>query len=418
MRYSYLLAVTIAIIFVSSCQKKKPKFSLLYSVEEPIGEIAKTVKEVMERNLDVEIELIIGEGSLANLDSLQAGSADFTITENHVPFRAGIESLLPFYPQILHIFYQSDEKLHDLGAVFKDKQVFIGLQGSGSYRFMQDLIDFFNLDRTTFEITDNPFNNQVFCGFTDIIKSEYLMGFEGSRLYSFDQIHRFGKGSIAEGISLKFPQVKPFVIPAMTYGMLTEEPVITLTTDVVLAARTGLSEDLTYDMTKTIFRDQQEFTALSPSIYIDLTENFDRSKLNFPLANGARIYLDRDEPSFFERYAELGGVAFSIILALVSAMISLSKWQIQKKKDRVDIFYKNLMDIKNALPHIHNVRGGIEKINEVKAAQNKAFEMLIDEKLMADESFRIYMELSKETINEIRLRVRQVKLEAEKVSSS
>ena len=382
-----------------------------------MGEIARTVKEVMERNHDVEIELIIGEGSLANLDSLSQGKADFTITESHVPFRKGIESLLPFYPQILHVFYKSEDSYDDFASVFYDKKVFIGLEGSGSYRFMNDLFDFFALDRSRFEITDNAFANDVFCGFTDIIKTEYLAGFEGFRLYSFDQIHKFGRGSIAEGISLKFPQVKPFVIPGMTYGNLSEEPIITLTTDVVLTAREGLPEDLIYDMTKTIFRDQQEFTAISPSIYIDLTENFDRSKLNFPLANGSRIYLDRDEPSFVERYAELGGVLFSIAIALVSALISLSKWQNQKKKDRVDIFYQDLMDIKNELPNIHDIKLGIQKINEVKSAQNKAFEMLIDEKLTADESFRIYMELSKETINEIRLRIKQVQIEHQKAKS-
>lgn len=410
-RFVVMLAVFVPFV---ACQNNTPKFTLLYSVEEPIGEIAKTVKEVMERNHNVEIELIIGEGSLANLDSLSGGKADFTITENHVPFRTGIQSLLPFYPQILHIFYKSDEVHQDFASVFYGRKVFIGLEGSGSYRFMQELFEFFGVDRSKFEITDNAFDNDVFCGFTDIIKSEYLLGFEGYKLFSFDSIEKFGRGSIAEGISLKFPQVKPFVIPGLTYGNLTEEPIITLTTDVVLAAREGLPEDLIYDMTKTIFRDQQEFTALSPSIYIDLTENFDRSKLNFPLANGARIYLDRDEPSFLERYAELAGVLFSIALALVSALISLSRWQSQKKKDRVDIFYKDLMDIKNELPTIHDVRKGLEKINEVKAAQNKAFEMLIDEKLTADESFRIYMELSKETINEIRLRIKQMRLEAQK----
>jgi hypothetical protein len=40
--------------------------------------------------------------------------------------------------------------------------------------------------------------------------------------------------------------------------------------------------------------------------------------------------------------------------------------------------------------------------------------MLIDEELTADESFRIYMELSKETINDVKLRVQQINRVAKK----
>ncbi|MEQ9231050.1 MAG: hypothetical protein RIF46_10240, partial [Cyclobacteriaceae bacterium] len=44
-------------------------------------------------------------------------------------------------------------------------------------------------------------------------------------------------------------------------------------------------------------------------------------------------------------------------------------------------------------------------IRKIKLEQQKAFQMLIDEKLQANESFRIYMELSKETLQELQLRL-------------
>lgn len=410
---SILIFLFVALISFNSCNEEKVKLKLIYSTDEPLGDIAKTLKDVLERNDKFEIELIIGEGSFSNLDSLVQESADLTIVENHMPFELGVESLLPLYPQILHIFYTSEEEITDFKTLVYGKKIFIGQEGSGTYRFMKDLFVFFKLDNSKFEITNNPFDNDVYCGFTDIIKPEYLAGFESFKLFSFGDIENYGKGSVAEGISLTYPQVRPFIIPNKTYGKLTHDPILTLATDAVLICRSGIPEDITYQISKTIFRDHQEFTSISPLIYIDMRENFDRDKLNYPLNNGSRIYLDRAEPNIFERYAELAGVLFSVAIALISALISLSKWRGQRKKDRVDVFYKELMDIKNDLPNVNNVQAGVAKIKEIKATQDKAFKMLIDEQLTADESFRIYMELSKETINDVKLRVQQIKKIAE-----
>lgn len=48
----------------------------------------------------------------------------------------------------------------------------------------------------------------------------------------------------------------------------------------------------------------------------------------------------REEPSSIERYAELGGVLLSIAIASISGLVSLTKWQAQKRKDKVDEFYE------------------------------------------------------------------------------
>ncbi|MEQ9288535.1 MAG: TAXI family TRAP transporter solute-binding subunit [Cyclobacteriaceae bacterium] len=404
----YLAVALLVFTLFGSCSETKKKFSIIYSPDEPIGEIVKTMKEVIERELGHEVELIIGEGSLANLDSLTKGRADFTIVENYVPFRTGVKSLFPFYPQVFHIFYRSDSEVKTFDELVYGKKVYIGPEGSSSYRFMMDIFNFFQVDMTKFEVTPNVWENDVFCGFTDIVKAEDLALFEGYRLYSFDEVANYGKGSIAEGISLKYPGAQPFIIPVETYGSLTEKPVLTFESDAVLIAREDLSDEIVYDITKLIFRDKPEFTRISPLISIDLTENFDRKKLNFPLAEGSRVYLDRDEPTLLERYAELAGVAFSILIALTSGLVSFSKWRSQAKKDRVDVFYKELMDIKNELPKIATLKEAALQVNKIKQAQNKAFEMLMDEKLTADESFRIYMELSKETINDVKLKMKRI----------
>lgn len=409
MKYFVVIIVS-AVLFLFSCESEKRTYKLIYSAEEPMGEIAKVLKEVVEKNVEgVELELIIGAGSYGNLDSITERSADFAIIENHMPFSEDVNSLFPLYPQILHIFYRSDSVIYDFKDLIYGKRVFIGLPGSGTFRFMKDLFVFFELDETKFSITENPWDNDVFCGFTDIIKPEYLSGFGGSRLYSFDDISAYGRGSVAEGVSMRYPQVKPFVIPVKTYGALSTTPILTMATDAILVCSADLPEEVVYGITKAVFHFHQEFTAISPLLFLDLHEQFDREKLNYPLANGSRIYLDRDEPGVLERYAELFGVFFSIGIALISAILSLSKWRKQRKKDRVDVFYGELMQIKNELPSMKTVPYGAKIIAKIKKTQDRAFKMLIDEELVADESFRIYMELSKETINEVKLRAQQIK---------
>jgi TRAP-type uncharacterized transport system substrate-binding protein len=411
---SALFSVLIVCFLFNSCNPTKIEYTLIYSPDEPIGQISKTIEKVLEANFyNVDIVLSIGDGSVANIDSVAQGKIDFTIIENNVPFEEGVNSVLVFYPQVLHIFHSDSYSPGSFEELVQDRKIFMNTPGSGSYRFMLELFDFFNVDTSRVEITYNPFDNyDIIAGFSDILPNNFLLGLEKFKLYSFDDINSYGKGSTVEGISLKFPKVKPYIIPQSTYGSLTETPVLTITSDAVLVCRSGMRDTPINDMIRTIFREKQEFEEISPLIYAGLDEGFDRTRLSFPLHNGARTYLDRDEPGFLERYAELVGVMFSIIVAIVSALISLSRWQKQKKKDRVDVFYKVLMDIKKELPKIKTVHDGSLKVKEIQQSQNKAFEMLINEELEANESFRIFMELSKETIDEVKNRVRLIKAKA------
>ncbi|MEM9324326.1 MAG: TAXI family TRAP transporter solute-binding subunit [Bacteroidota bacterium] len=409
MKQLHVLALLGILLVFNSCQPSKLKYRLFHDVHEPDGRISAAIKEVMERNHNVEIELVIGQGSFANLDSIAEGVADIALIENFVPLQERVRSVTLFYPKILHIFYLDDGRPEpsSFSELLYGRKVYIGEVGTSSHLFMQDIFAFFDLDTTKFEITKNVFDTEVLAGFTDIVPLKDVETLRSFKLYSLDNLHNFGKGSIAEAIALRFPQVRPFIIPQTSYRDITDKPIVTLESDALLVVREDLRENFVYDLTRTIYNEKQDFTNLSPLIFRGLDETFDRSILSFPLHEGARVFLDRDEPGFLERYAELVGVIFSIAIALVSGIISLSKWQRQKKKDRVDIFYKDLMEIKNH--KIASSQEGVTMIQEIQQSQNKAFDMLINEELEANESFRIYMELSKETINELRGRVRALK---------
>lgn len=408
-RCVYGLIFTIGLIS-NSCNPTTLDFTIIYSPDEPLGEITKQLEIVLERNFNVDIILSIGEGSESNIDSVASSKIDFTIAENHVPFKEGVSSVLVLYPQILHVFHSKTYEPSSFQELVTNKKVYIGTEGSGSYRFMMDLFEFFSVDVSTVDVSTSPWDDfDVYAGFSDVLSKEDLINLSNMKLYSFDDVNKVGKGSIVDAIVLKHPLVNTYIIPEGAYGDITKMPIATISSDAVLVCRSDLWDETISDMIKTIFKEKQIFNNISPLMFKSLTENFDRSRLNFPLHNGARIFLERDEPSFFERYAEMFGVILSITIALISGIISLSKWQKQKKKDRVDVFYKVLLDIKQQLPNIKTSSEAITKIKEIKDSQNKAFEMLINEELIADESFRIFTELSSETIEEVKDRARFLK---------
>lgn len=406
-RLPYLLVGLL--LTLVSCNPTTITFSFIYNPEGPNRQVALTMKRLLEDEFNVEIKLVPGVHTDANLDSLIQGKVDIGLIENYVPYQNGANSAFSFYQEVLHLFYKG-QRPNSFRELMENKTVFVGRKNSPSYHLMMDLFNFYNLDEEKIDITFNILKADVVTVLSTLLSEDELMGFRDYQLYSFDDIQEYGSGgSSVEGISLKHPRIDPFVIPKGTYSMLSLEPVITLSIDVVMMVRSGMGSVAVTDLTKTMLRNRQTFASIDPLLYNGLKEDFDRSKLNFPLHEGARIFLDRDEPSFFERYAELGGVIFSILVAIIGGIVSLTKWQAQKKKDKVDEFYEELLRVKNAIPSITKIKEGLRQIKLIQESQNKAFEMLISEELIADDSFRIYMELSKETIAELRSRMRVIK---------
>ena len=396
-------------LFVS-CNPTLTVFTFIYNDEGPNSEIAQRMEALLEDEYyNVDIQLYKGISTNANLDSLSAGVIDIALVENYVNYQPGISSAFSVYSEVLHLFYREGLDASDFATLLYDNLIYLGREESPTYNLMMDLFEFYALDPSRITVTMNMGKADVIVELTNLFTNEELQKYAGYKLFSFDDASNIENGSIVEGISLKYPRLSSFVIPEGAYWNFTQKPIVTLSVDLVMMVRSDMMEVSVNDFTRTMLRNRQIFTAIDPLLFDGLRDDFDQSKLNIPLHEGARIFLDRDEPSFIERYAELGGVLLSIVIAIISGIVSLTKWQAQKKKDKIDEFYEDLMNIKNKITALKTIPDSIDKIRKVQAAQNKAFEMLISEELVANDSFRIYMELSKETIHELRNRMRLIK---------
>ena len=394
-------------------------FSLIYTDEEPNEEFAQKLKEVLEDSYNVRIVLNKSENLNDVISSLENDEIDMGLVENLSNVGNGIHTVVPVFPKILHLFHKKELEANSIEELFYDRIVYVGRQGSASYGFVRDLFDYYHLDISRITITPTMLDADVLAIFSILMDEEHLRPFEDYKLFSIDD-SRSSQGSQTEGISLKFPRVRPFVIPESTYAGLSPNAIYTICTDMVFVVREKMGKIAVNDLINSLFLHREQFVHLHSSFYFGLIEDFDRSKLSYSLHEGSRAYLDRDEPGFFERYAELAGVIFTIVLAFGSGLVSFGKKRRQKKKDKIDVFYEHLMKIKNEISGIITVELARTKIQEVKDQQDKAFRMLIDEELAANESFRIYMQLSKETIDDIRIRLRilKAKTQIENVNSN
>lgn len=410
MNRTSLLFIVLALAI--SCNPVLTTYTFIYNNEGPNRAIAMNMERLLEETFyNVDIQLIEGVNTNANLDSLRLNKMDMGLIENYVPYTPGVNSVFSVYSEVLHVFYRKELNPENFQDLITNHSIYMGPEMSPSYNLCMDLFTFYDIDPGDVNVTFSLVKSDVVIILTNLLSKDELIGFRDYTLFSFDEVDAYMNGSSeVDAIALKYPRLEPFVIPRNTYWNFTGDPIVTLSIEIVMMVSSRMGQVPVTDLTKTMLQNRQIFAPLDPLLYNGLSESFDRSKLNIPLHEGARVYLDRDEPSFIERYAELGGVILSILIAVTSGIISLTKWQAQKKKDKIDEFYEDLLNVKNQIVKLKDISVVMQKIRDIQSAQNKAFEMLISEELVANDSFRIYMELSKETITELRNKLRALRL--------
>jgi TRAP-type uncharacterized transport system substrate-binding protein len=399
------------------CESKRV-YRILGNIEDPQNEIAIAIASVLNENLRDSILVIPGIGSMANVDSLIQGNADLAIVDNYSSYHRGITSIMPVYGQILHILHRKNYHPHSLAELIENKKVFAGTMGSGSRMFINRLVEDYGINNESFEFVGalELFEADVIIAFTDLLSPEELVDLKEYTLFSMDDVSSLGKGSLVEGICTRYPQFDPYIIAKSTYSNFTPTAILTVKVDAVLVCRATLSENIVFKIIEHLNNHKQEIATINPLLY-RFSGDFDSKELSFELHSGARNYLARYEPSFIEKNAELLGVAISILLALASAIFSLSRWQRIKRKNKIDIYYNRLLELRKKIPIAKSTDDLDQLEKEVKGVQEETIGLVTTEKLLADESFSIFLNLSRFIMDEIQRRAIQLRVRAKKSSS-
>ncbi len=403
MRIFQPILLCFAIAITAGCERDQTKLLLVQPSSPVDAEIVQDIVDLLGRDAAISISLTDSQQSdTSALDALIAGDADIALVSNNMPYRSGISTVLPLYPTVLHIGQIGERKSGSGTALFRGARIFAGPEGSASRITFERYLSRSDFSPADFTYIENPDIEQpdVFIVFAPISPDRLAM-FPDIRLVSSGSPEDIGKGSSIDAAILMNPQLRPFVIPVGTYGDATPTPILTVAVDMMLVARSELSESVVYDLVRELSRLRPALASRRPGLFQRLSDDFNTGNSTFVLHPGLIAYLDRNEPSVYERYSGIAEVAVTVLVALFSAGFAGVRIYQMRRKNRIDAFYTDVIAIRSSLDETSSSEERSAAAKKIRDLQNTAFEMLIDEKLSADESFRIFISLSNDALRDL-----------------
>jgi hypothetical protein len=306
---------------------------------------------------------------------------------------------------VLHIAYKRSEddgeveKVQDAIGDLSSRTVFAGPPGAQSRTLLEATAARDGIAPEEINYIEDPNGcAEVIVVYTAVLPEvpEAIRSCGDYRLFSLGRPEDIGTGHVLDSVTLMNPQLKPFVIPAETYDELTPAPVVTLAVDNLLVASAALDETVIYDLLREVLRMKPALSASKPGLFHQLSDNFNTSGLSFVMHPGALAYLQRDEPDFYERYSGIAEVVVTLMIGLVSGIYGIWKIYSIRRKNRIDAFCREAIDLRDQ--HREGTSDASSLVEAIIDLQDRAYDMMIHERLAADESFRIFITLSNDII--------------------
>jgi hypothetical protein len=400
----------VACVCVAACGEQRHEYRLLAPAAQFDREIAEELVEVFAENSEHEIVLVeIPDDIEAPLDAIESGYADLAFASNAQPYREDVTTVMPLYPTVLHILYKKGRDSTDLRTLFEGATIFAGPPGSASHQLMTAILEDRDLDETTISFSDDPEELPDVVVIYIAISPERIQSrleeigaTDLYQLMSFGSPFEIDTGSLVDRAVLLDPRLTAFVIPIGTYGSLTPNPIVTLAVDKLLVANPDIPDAEIYDLINEMRRLQPGLAASHPVVFDHLSDEFDSADSTFVLHTGAQAFTERDEPDVLERYSGVAEVLVTLVIGLVSGTYAMVQIYNRRRKNRIDAFYTDVMALRDSITDDSSLSERESAVVQVKNLQNQAFEMLVTEKVAADESFRIFVTLSNDIIAELR----------------
>ena len=395
-----------ALVFVAACEPTYESVELIRPTGALDLEIANRIVELVEEDSSIEIRIVEPPEGMSPLEALEQGIGDLTFASNSQRYRADVNTVIPLYPTVLHILTRTEEDPEDMRDVLAGKRVFAGAKGSVTRQIVRELaeeLDFTNSGMTLIDDLDAEEVDVIFVyapiNRVRIRNDSRLAGF---RLYSIGTPEEIGLGGAIDRATLLDPRLRAFVIPEGTYDALTPEPAVTVAVEKLLVARADLSPALVHDLFGEVLRIRPALFGERPELFKPINKDVASSNFAFSMHPGAVAYLNQDEPSFIERYSGVAEVLVTLLVGMFSGAWALIRIYKIRRKNRIDQFYVDVMAIRDAIGRESNATERREAVEKIHELQNRAFELLVGEQLAADESFRIFIELTNNSMDAIR----------------
>lgn len=380
----------------------------------PVGvdrAVAEQIVALVEADSGVRIRLIPPlEDGRSELDALEAGYGDIAFAPNNEHYRDGISTIMPLYQSTLHVLVSRDKVGLQPGEQLTDARIYAGPPGSIARAIGEEIVRNARFTSANFTFVDHVDEDfDVLLMYLPIDREQVLAvpGVENYLMVSLGTPEEIGNGHGIDRAVMLNPRLRPVVLPAGTYDDLTPEPAVTLAVDNLLVARSDLDEAVVYDLFGEMLRIRPALFGDRPELFQPIGEDLIRANWTYALHPGSLAFLQQNEPSFVERYSGVAEVLVTLVVALVSGVFALLKIFSIRRKNRIDRFYMDVIRIRDSVAADGADTARRAAVEEIRKLQNHAYELLVHEKLAADESFRIFVELTNNAIDEINAAARR-----------
>lgn len=347
------------------------------------------------------------DGSIDNVQRLSSGRADLAIVQNDTEPVGDIQTLIPLHRGVCHFLVPEDseiESVYDLVG----KRVAVGLPSSGNAHIVESMLNHFGVRFERF----TPVREGI-AGFREDLESGqidaaiFITAITSPSLTKLIQGGRVRYVSLAsledsnevDGFAVTYPYIEKFVIPRYVYPVSDsrhgkpEAPCVSFALRSSLVCRGDLPDQVARTIVEAIVTNRAKLVRNNHDAR-DITEHFDPSDIQFPIHYGANAYYERQRPGFLERYAEPMAFMLSLFLAICGMAAAFNKYLTLRKKNRIDRYYERLDAM---LDEINAPDASAERLESIEdeliAMRHDAVRELVNERLLADESFQIFQSL-------------------------
>jgi len=329
---------------------------------------------------------------------------DFAIVPNNrILSHGNIRAVAPLNQEAMLFLYKDDGiDYASLKELIDGKRVLIPAQGSGNLGLIQEVFSTLEInseDYSTYELDLQKLDLRGDSWKNELDSIDILISFSqlnnpltqeiinlGWKIYRLGDVNSINKGSLIDALCIKYPWAFPLIIPKKVFGNFQPEAIYTLGIQSLLITHADTDADLIYDFLSDFYA---ALPAMSQKnvVFARINEDYNKASISYPLHEGTIMYMDRDKPTIFERYAELFALLVSLVVIVTGILNRYTSNRKQAKKDFIDVYYDELLKATS--------------LDELKSIRLKAINLMQDEKLRADDTFVIFLQLFEQRKNEL-----------------
>ena len=380
--------------------------------EEPAPSIAALLVELGGTIDALQVKEFASQADI--VESLQAGALDAALIEAPAEALEGVRLIADLYPSVLHILLRKDQPAMDLPTLLTSGVIWAGGAGSIGQRLVEGLIQDYGLEPTRVRLLPDPIGQtpDVWFIFGGLLNADALRRLDAFTLYSLGDSDAPLQTNIAAGIALRYPTLQALALPSQLYPQLGHAPMTTLAVKTQLVVRASLDDDAAYELAAMVDQARPVLAARYPFAALDDPTSARSAPHALAHHGGAVRFADRHKPTFLERYAEVFAFVLTALVALASATVALSRYRQQRRKDRLDRFFGQLLEhqamatslaMGTSHPLGKSPASAASAAAAIRGLQSEVIELVIAERISADGALLAFLQLSNQLLQEAQI---------------